>query len=315
MATNAPARTPSAEIGQLDIRPLTPAIGAEILGIDLAAPDIADRIPELRAALLEFGVIFFRDQRIGATQHIAFARHFGELEIHPATPRDQPDPEILRIAHGPDSRGRENNWHSDVTWRECPSLGSILRAIEVPEVGGDTLFANMHLAYERLSPEMKRFCTGLTAVHDIARVFAKRLGKSVEELHEKYPPMRHPVIRTHPESGKQAIYVNTGFTSHIEGLSDKESRWLLDHLYATAADPEIQCRFRWQPGSIAFWDNRLCQHLAASDYFPAKRVMERVTVAGDRPFYRADSTHWRTSGNWSLPKYIASPPTKIVGEP
>jgi taurine dioxygenase len=284
MATTAPASARS-----LDIRPMTPAIGAEILDIDLAASDIADRIPELRAALLEFGVIFFRDQHLTAAQHIAFARHFGELEIHPATPRDQADPEILRITHGPDSRGRENNWHSDVTWRESPSLGSILRAIEVPHVGGDTLFANMHLAYERLSPEMKRFCTGLTAVHDIARVFGKRLGKSAEELHQQYPPMRHPVIRTHPESGKPVIYVNTAFTSHIEGLSEKESRWLLDHLFATAADTEIQCRFRWQPGSVAFWDNRLCQHLAVSDYFPARRVMERVTVAGDRPYYRADA--------------------------
>lgn len=288
MATTAPVRTGSVAGPALDIRPLSPAIGAEIFGIDLGAPDIGDRIPELRAALLEYGVIFFREQTLSAQEHIAFARHFGKLEIHPATPKGQPDPEILRIAHGPDSRGRENNWHSDVTWRESPSLGSILRAIEVPDVGGDTLFANMHLAYERLSPEMKRFCTGLTAVHDIARVFARRLGKTAEELHAMYPPMRHPVIRTHPESGKQVVYVNTGFTSHIEGLSDKESRWLLDHLYATAADPEIQCRFRWQAGSMAFWDNRLCQHLAASDYFPAKRVMERVTVAGDRPFYRAD---------------------------
>ncbi len=283
MATTAPARTRS-----LDIHPLTPAIGAEIREIDLASSDLDERIPEIRAALLEFGVLFFRGQQLTAEQHIAFARKFGELEIHPATPKGQADPEILRIEHGPDSRGRENSWHSDVTWRECPSLGSILRAVEVPEVGGDTLFANMHLAYERLSSEMKRFCTGLTAVHDIARVFAKRLGKTVEELHDKYPPMRHPVIRTHPESGKQAIYVNVAFTSHIEGLSEKESRWLLDHLFATASDAEIQCRFRWQPGSVAFWDNRLCQHLAASDYFPARRVMERVTIAGDRPFYRAE---------------------------
>ncbi|MGN6500170.1 MAG: TauD/TfdA dioxygenase family protein [Tsuneonella sp.] len=282
MATTAPAR-PIA----LSIHPLTPAIGAEILDIDLGAEDIAERIPAIRAALLEFGVIFFRDQHLTPEQHIAFARHFGDLEIHPATPKDQPNPEILRIAHGPDSRGQENAWHSDVTWREKPSLGSILRAVEVPEVGGDTLFANMHVAYERLSPQMKRLCEGLAAVHDIARVFARRLGKRPEELHEQYRPMRHPVIRTHPESGKPAIYVNTAFTSHIEGLSEKESRWLLDHLFATAADPEIQCRFRWRPGSIAFWDNRLCQHFAASDYFPARRVMERVTIAGDRPFYRA----------------------------
>lgn len=274
------------DTGALDIHPMTPAIGAEILNIDLGASDIAARVPEIRAALLKYGVIFFRDQELTQEQHIAFARQFGELEIHPATPRDQPNPEVLRISHGPKSRGQENNWHSDVTWREEPSLGSILLAREVPDVGGDTLFANMHLAYERLSEQMKRFCEGLNAVHDISRVFAKRLGKSPEELHEQYPPMRHPVIRTHPETGERAIYVNTGFTSHIEGLSKGESRWLLDHLYKTAWDVEVQCRFRWRAGSIAFWDNRVCQHFAVSDYFPARRKMERVTIAGDRPFFR-----------------------------
>ncbi len=273
------------DTGALTIKPMTPAIGAEILEIDLGAPDIAECVPDIRAALLKHGVIFFRDQDLTHEQHIAFARHFGDLEIHPATPKDQPNPEVLRIAHGPDSRGQENQWHSDVTWRECPSLGSILLAREVPECGGDTLFANMHLAYERLSEPMKRHCESLTAVHDIARVFAKRLGKAPEDLHDKYPPMRHPVIRTHPETGERVIYVNTAFTSHIEGLSASESRWLLDHLFATAADAEIQCRFRWKAGSIAFWDNRVCQHLAVSDYFPARRVMERVTVAGDKPYF------------------------------
>lgn len=273
------------DTGTLDIRPLTPAIGAEILGIDLGSADIAARIPEIRAALLSHGVIFFRDQNITTAQHIAFARAFGELEIHPATPKDQPNREVLRIEHGPKSRGQENAWHSDVTWRDEPSLGSILLAREVPDCGGDTLFANMHLAYERLSDPMKAFCEGLTAVHDIARVFAKRLGKRPEELHDTYPPMRHPVIRTHPETGERAIYVNTAFTSHIEGLAESESRWLLDHLFATAKDAEIQCRFRWQAGSVAFWDNRVCQHFAASDYFPARRVMERVTIAGDKPFF------------------------------
>jgi len=183
------------DTGTLDIRPLTPAIGAEILGIDLAAADAADRIPEIRAALLKHGVIFFRGQELTQEQHIEFARGFGELEVHPATPKDQPNPEVLRIAHGPKSRGQENNWHSDVTWREEPSLGSILLAREVPECGGDTCFANMHLAYERLSEQMKRFCEGLTAVHDISRVFAKRLNKAPADLHEKFPPKRHPVPR------------------------------------------------------------------------------------------------------------------------
>lgn len=282
----ATAAAPLAET-QLDIQPLTPAIGAEIHGVDLASPDIADAVPAIRAALLDHGVIFFRDQQLTQEQHIAFARHFGKLEVHPATPADQPNPEVLRIAHGPKSRGQENNWHSDVTWREKPSLGSILLAREVPPVGGDTCFANMHLAYERLSPEMKRLCEGLTAVHDISRVFARRLGKAPEELHDKYPPMRHPVIRTHPETGQRAIYVNTAFTDRIEGLTRSESDRLLEHLYATAMDVEIQCRFRWREGSIAFWDNRVCQHLAVSDYFPARRVMERVTIAGDVPYFKA----------------------------
>ncbi len=287
MATMAKLEPETAlDTGDLNLRPMTPTIGAEILDIDLADPDIGQRIPEIRAALLKHGVIFFRDQKLTAHQHIAFGRHFGELEIHPATPKKQADREILHIAHGPESRGRENMWHSDVTWRPEPSLGSILRAVEVPEVGGDTLFVDMNRAYEMLSPEMQKFCSGLTAVHDIARVFGKRLNMTPEQLHEKYPLQSHPVIRTHPETGKQVIYVNRAFTSHIEGLSKTESAALIEHLCATASNPEIQCRFRWEGGSMAFWDNRICQHFAASDYFPAVRKMERVTIAGDKPFYK-----------------------------
>ena len=272
------------------VRQLTPTIGAELLDIDLGAPDILDAVPAIRQALLDHRVIFFRDQDITREQHLAFAQAFGELEIHPATPKGQEDPEILRIAHGPKSKGQENNWHSDVTWREEPSLGSILRAIEVPEVGGDTLFSDMHAAYFGLSDKMREFVTGLTAVHDIARVFARRLGKAPEELHDKYPPVEHPVIRTHPETGQPGIYVNNGFTSHILDLSAEESRDLLHHLYVQAANPEYQCRFKWAPGSIAFWDNRACQHNAVSDYFPQVRIMERATIKGDRPYYQSDST-------------------------
>lgn len=278
--------TPQRAFTRVKVAPLTPSIGAEISGIALAEKQDDATIAEIRSALLAYKVIFFRDQFITPEQHIAFARRFGPLEIHPATPNEQPNPEVLHIAHGPDSRGQENFWDSDVTWRAEPSLGSILRAIEVPEVGGDTLFADMAAAFRGLSPAMQDWCRSLSAVHDIARVFAKRLGKSPHELHEQYPPQLHPVVRTHPETGEQALYVNTAFTSHIEGLSAKESEWLLAHLYAQAAVPEIQCRFRWRAGSIAFWDNRAGQHYAASDYFPAVRRMERVTIAGDRPFYR-----------------------------
>lgn len=282
MATAAPAAL--ADCG-LEVRPLTPAIGAELSGISLAGSLDETVITGIRQALLTHKVIFFREQNLSQEQLIGFARRFGELEIHPATPRDQQFPEVLRIAHGPDSRGKENMWHSDVTWRREPSLGSVLSAVEIPPVGGDTLFANMNLAYEKLPDKLRERVTGLTAVHDIARVFAKRLGKKPEELHDKYPPQEHPVIRTHPETGLRAIYVNDAFTSHIAGMDRAESDALLARLYATAADPEIQCRFRWTKGAVAFWDNRASQHFAASDYFPQHRVMERATIAGDRPFF------------------------------
>ena len=275
---------------RVGVEPLTPTIGAEISGADLRQEQDDATIAEIRVALLKHKVIFFRDQDITAEQHIAFARRFGDLEIHPATPKDQPNREVLHIAHGPQSRGSENFWHSDVTWRAEPSLGSILRAVEVPDVGGDTLFADMAAAFRGLSPAMQAWLRGLNAVHDIARVFAKRLGKTAEELHAQYPPQTHPVVRTHPETGEQALYVNIAFTSHVEGLSKTESDWLLQHLYAQAEVQERQCRFKWRPGSITFWDNRAAQHYAASDYFPAVRRMERVTIAGDRPFYRDERT-------------------------
>jgi taurine dioxygenase len=268
----------------ITIETLTPAIGAEISGVELSrcTPELAAAV---RAALLEHKVIFFREQTLSREQHIAFARHFGSLEIHPATPKDQPNREVLQISHGPESKGSENFWHSDVTWRETPSMGSILRALEVPRVGGDTLFANMALAYDRLPDTTKAKIHDRTAVHDIARVFASRLNKKPEELHEQYPPMEHPIVRTHPQTKERIVYVNGAFTSHIKDMDAQESRQLLDELYKSAWNPEVQCRFKWKAGSIVFWDNRVCQHFAASDYFPAVRTMERVTIAGDKPYF------------------------------
>ncbi len=271
-----------------EIHPLTPAIGAELSGIDLSDPLPDETIADIRQALLDHKVIFFRDQNLEQEQLLSFAKSFGALEIHPATPKDQPNPEILRIEHGAKSKGQENMWHSDVTWRPEPSLGSVLSALEIPPVGGDTLFANMNLAYEKLPQDLREFITGKTAVHDIARVFAKRLNKKPEELHDQYPPQEHPVVRTHPETGLRSLYVNSAFTSHIVGMDPGESHELLRRLYATAANPEIQCRFKWTKGAIAFWDNRASQHFAASDYFPARRIMERATIAGDRPYFSAE---------------------------
>ena len=270
----------------ITVSPLTPAIGAEIGNVDLG--QVTDQeIIDIRAALLKHKVVFFREQTLSQAQHIGLARGFGELEIHPATPSSQSNPEVLHIAHGPESKGQENFWHSDVTWREKPSLGSILKAVKVPAVGGDTLFANMVLAYELLPENMKEAITGRVAIHDIARVFAKRLNKSAEELRERYPPVEHPIVRTHPETGESVLYVNTAFTSHIKDMDRDDSAQLLRTLYLTAANPEIQCRFRWEKGSLAFWDNRASQHFASSDYFPQVRKMERVTIAGDRPFWRS----------------------------
>jgi taurine dioxygenase len=271
---------------RIRIEPLTPAIGAEIVGVDLRHVTPA-LIEDVRATLLEHKVVFFRQQNLTREQHIDFARQFGQLEIHPATPKDQRNPEVLKLAHGPESRGSENMWHSDVTWREQPSLGSVLRAIEIPQTGGDTLFANMALAYDRLPDTIKEQIQNLVAVHDIARVFAKRLNKKPEELRELYPLMEHPVVRTHPETKQRVVYVNGAFTSHIKGMEAGKSKLLLDKLFKSAWNPEVQCRFKWQAGSIAFWDNRASQHFAASDYFPAVRIMERVTIAGDKPYFDA----------------------------
>ena len=279
----------SLEIEDLTILPMTPTIGAEVEGIDLSRPLDASTVSALRRALLDWKVLFFRDQDITTEQHLAFARNFGDLEVHPFAPQKPGYPEVLAITHDANSRGKENTWHSDVTWRLEPSLGSILRALEIPPVGGDTLFADMYAAYDGLKDEVKASLEGRVAVHDFVnfRKGMRKRGVSEEEIaafDRQYPKVEHPVIRTHPETGRKAIYVNAGFTQAIVGMEKAESDALLAHLYAQAAIPEYQCRFRWTPNAIAFWDNRASQHYAASDYFPAVRRMERVTVVGDRPY-------------------------------
>lgn len=269
--------------------PLTPNIGVEIGDIDLRQPLSNETLKALRDALLRYKVLFFRDQDITTEQHLAFARRFGELEVHPFAPQKPGYPEVLAITHDRESKGRENKWHSDVTWRVAPSLGSVLRALEVPDVGGDTLFSDMYAAYDNLDEEIKQRLDGAKAVHDFAhfRTMMRNKGMSeaeIEAMNEKYPMVEHPVFRTHPETGRKAIYVNVAFTQHIVGMEKQESDAMLQFLYAQAAIPEYQCRFRWQKNSIAFWDNRSSQHYAASDYWPAVRRMERVTIVGDRPY-------------------------------
>ncbi|MES2034051.1 MAG: TauD/TfdA family dioxygenase [Pseudomonadota bacterium] len=279
----------SLAIEAVTLLPMTPTIGAEVEGVDLSKPLAAGTVAAIRQALLDWKVLFFRSQDITTDQHLAFARNFGDLEVHPFAPHKPDYPEVLAITHDDKSRGRENTWHSDVTWRTEPSLGSILRAIEIPPVGGDTLFADMYAAYDGLSDEVKARIEGAVAVHDFAhfRVAMKKRGLTDDQIaafNAKYPMVEHPVVRTHPETGRKAIYVNAAFTQHIVGMEKPESDALLAHLYAQVAIPEYQCRFRWEANAIAFWDNRASQHYAASDYFPAVRRMERVTVIGDRPY-------------------------------
>ena len=271
-----------------EINRLSPTIGGELLGVDLRQ-DLTSEVKDLiYEALLVYKVIFFRDQDLTTDQHIHFSKNFGDLEVHPFAPFKDGYPEVLKITHNEKSRGRENTWHSDVTWRKEPSLGSVLRMLEKPENGGDTLFSNMYAAYDDLTDEVKQKLEGAVAVHDFVG-FRKRLikeGKSpkeIEAFNEKFPMPEHPVFRTHPDTGKKVIYVNRAFTQYIKGWEEDESKDMLDFLYSRASTPEYQCRFAWENNSIAFWDNRACQHYANSDYWPQIRRVERVTIIGDRP--------------------------------
>lgn len=276
----------------ITITPRSPTIGAEIKGIDLADELDDATITTIRQALLDYKVIFFRDQDITTEQHLSFGRRFGELEVHPFAINKPEYPEVLAITHDTDNPGRENSWHSDVTWRLQPSLGSILRCIECPPVGGDTLFADMYAAYDGLPQRIKERVEDRVARHDFAhfRKLMRHRGASDDEIaamETTYPNPEHPVIRTHPETGRKGIYVNTAFTQEIVGIDADESAELLALLYAQATYPEYQVRFTWEPNSIAFWDNRACQHYAASDYWPNVRRVERITIVGDTPYYDA----------------------------
>lgn len=271
------------------LMPMTPTIGAEIDDIDLRE-ELSDAvIAGLRTALLDRKVLFFHDQDITTEQHLSFARRFGALEVHPFAPCKPGYPEVLAITHDENNPGRENEWHSDVTWRLEPSLGSILRGIEMPPVGGDTLFCDMYAAYDGLSDEIKQKIEGRTAIHG-TEFFRRELRlrglpeELFDEARKRFPLAEHPVVRTHPETKRKGLYVNRAFTEYIVGMERFESDALLEHLYLQAKTPEYQCRFRWRQNSIAFWDNRACQHYAVSDYWPQVRRVERVTVVGDKPY-------------------------------
>jgi taurine dioxygenase len=275
-------------IGRMQTVPLTPVIGAEILGANLANPD-ADQVEQIRRALIDHGVVFFRDQpRLAPADQIAFARRFGELHAHPAAPHLEGHPEIFEIHAHADSRvANGNGWHSDVSCDEEPPLGTLLQMHVLPSCGGDTLFASMTAACETLSPALQAFLRTLTARHESEHVYRGRYAdRGVDDGGRTYPSATHPVVRTHPESGRQALYVNPGFTTRICELEHEESRALLDLLYRHQQRPEFQVRFRWTENAIALWDNRSTQHFALWDYWPEERRGHRVTIRGDRPYFR-----------------------------
>ncbi len=268
------------------VKKMTPVIGAEIFDIDLSQPLSKVQKYEIQRAFSENQVIFFRNQKITKKNHLDLARLFGTLHIHPAAPHVEGIPEMMQIYADQNSpRANGESWHSDVSCDLEPPMGTILQIIQSPPYGGDTLFSSMYAAYDALSERMKTYLRGLTAIHDGEPVYRGLYKNFGVEDKESYPRAEHPVIRTHPITGKNALYINKGFTTRIIGIPIDESDGVLTYLFEHMENPLFQCRFRWEENSIAFWDNRCVQHRAMWDYWPHTRIGNRVTICGDKPFF------------------------------
>ena len=276
------------------VRRCAGALGAEVSGVDLAKPLDAATFEAIHAAFLEHGVVFFRDQTLEHADQIAFGRRFGELDVHPIAEGLEECPEVIRVLKpAGESANFGVGWHSDNSFFETPSLGTLLYGVKLPPYGGDTLFAGMERAWDVLSDTMKGWLRDLRATHSAGRAYDPRtVGSDKYEgkaaITYKYSDsiwdeVSHPLVRSHPETGRLGLYVNSMFTQRIEGLRSAESRALLDFLFEHCARPEFTCRFRWEPGSVALWDNRCVQHYALDDYQEFERLMFRVTIRGDRP--------------------------------
>lgn len=276
---------------KIEVRPIAGTIGAEIHGVDISTDLPDSTIADIRQALLDHCVIFFRGQKLDVPQQKAFARRFGELFIHPNYKGLQADSEIVEIKRSPgDKKIVGEEWHADTTMVEEPPMGAILYAIDVPPYGGDTIFANQYLAYESLSDGMKKLVSGLKAYHSDRKVAgpranmnAQRTTKVREDADWRETISLHPVVVTHPETGRKLLYVNHSYTYCFEDMTEEESKPLLDYLLNHGHRPEFTCRFRWETGSVAFWDNRVCKHLAVHDAGPFHRHMRRVQLCGTRP--------------------------------
>ncbi|MBT0500720.1 taurine dioxygenase [Morganella morganii subsp. morganii] len=274
----------------MDIRQLTPAIGAHVSGIDLNLTPDAATLAVLQDVLLEHQVLFFRQQYIKPEAQRDFAAALGELHIHPVFPSHKNVRELIVLdSHLLDLKDNEL-WHTDVTFLEKPAMGCVLSAVQVPPFGGDTLWASLTWAYDDLSPSLQEFLSGLTAEHDISLSFPDsrfaQTGEAkaaLEKARRDFPPRRHPLVRTHPVTGKKGLFVTAGFTSRICELSPEESDTLLTFLFKHSTQPKYFVRWHWQNGDVAVWDNRCTQHLASFDYGDFHRIMHRATVMGDKP--------------------------------
>jgi taurine dioxygenase len=274
----------------IQLKPYAGSIGAIVSGIDLCSPLSEANASALEKALLDYEVLFFREQPMSPQNHAELAERFGQPQFHEAYDHVAGYPQLTILENDEARPSKIEMWHTDMTFRACPPLGSILHGVIIPERGGDTLFASMSAAYEGLSDKMQSLLSGLTAVHDFSYGFKESLAEpgGAERLADMVaanPPVEHPVIRTHPVSGKKSVYVNSLFTVRIKDMSDRESRALLEFLFEHAVTPEYTCRFQWEPNSVAFWDNRITQHKPVNDYWPAHRKMQRITIDdGERPY-------------------------------
>ncbi len=275
---------------RIDVHPVSGALGAEISGVRLAESLDDETFKELRDAWLTYQVLFFRDQELTPDQHVAFAGRFGEFQKPGFVPTLEDQPNIRKQEMDEYSKiGSDVTWHTDDTFLETPSMGSVLYALDVPEAGGDTVWINMYRAFETLSEPMQAFISPMTAIHDISATMGIGIlrnygAEAWQKLRSSTPPVEHPVVRTHPETGRKSLFVNPLLTSSIKGLSEPESRMLLDLLFQHMQQPENMCRFRWRKHSVAFWDNRSTAHKGVNDFYPAHRLMHRVAVADtERP--------------------------------